>query len=65
LTASELNERLRTARADLHKLRADQGTKQLDNPLRIRQLRRLIARILTLKNEEVRGASDTSGIKLG
>ena len=64
LTANELNERLKSARADLHKLRADQGTKQLDNPLQIRQLRRLIARILTIKNEETRATAEPSGVKL-
>ena len=57
LPPTELAERLRTARADLHKLRADQGTKQLDNPLRIRHLRRLIARILTIQTEEARAAA--------
>ena len=57
LTSVELTERLKSARADLFKLRADQGTKQLENPLRIRELRHLIARILTIQTEEERAAS--------
>jgi len=52
LSALELEERLKTARADLFKLRTDQASKQLENPVRIRELRRLIARILTIQAEE-------------
>jgi large subunit ribosomal protein L29 len=54
LSPADLGERLRSARADLFKLRADQATKQLENPVRIRELRRLIARILTIQAEDAR-----------
>ena len=54
LSPGELAERLAQARENLFKLKSDQGTKQLDNPLEIRELRRLIARILTIQTEAAR-----------
>ena len=60
LTADNLAERLETARVDLYKLRSDQGSTQLDNPMEIRTLRKLIARILTIQSETER--SDTGQV---
>lgn len=56
LSPAELSERLAQARENLFKLKSDQGTKQLDNPLEIRELRALIARILTIQTEVARGS---------
>lgn len=55
LSAAELTDRLAQARENLFKLKSDQGTKQLDNPLEIRELRKLIARILTIQAEAAMG----------
>jgi large subunit ribosomal protein L29 len=62
LSSVELSDRLRSARDNLFKLKSDQGTKQLDNPLEIRELRRLVARILTIQTE-VAQEEDTGGVR--
>lgn len=51
LTLAELQERLRSTQRDLFDLRFQQATRQLDNPMRLRQLRRDIARMLTILRE--------------
>ena len=47
LTAEELRQKEAEVREDLFKLRLRQATTQVENPMRIRQLRRDIARIRT------------------
>ncbi|OGB91821.1 MAG: 50S ribosomal protein L29 [candidate division NC10 bacterium RIFCSPLOWO2_12_FULL_66_18] len=47
LTAEELRQKATELQEDLFKLRLRQSTTQLENPMRIRQLRRDIARIRT------------------
>ena len=64
LSPVELSDRLRSARDNLFKLKSDQGTKQLDNPLEIRELRRLVARILTIQTE-VAQEEHTGGVRGG
>jgi len=47
----ELQERLRNLRDEWFRLRFQQVSKQLPNPMRIREVRKDIARILTLLGE--------------
>jgi large subunit ribosomal protein L29 len=47
LTADELRQKAAETQEDLFKLRLRQATTQLENPMRIRQLRRDLARIRT------------------
>ncbi|MCX7677774.1 MAG: 50S ribosomal protein L29 [Spirochaetes bacterium] len=47
----ELNRILRESKEELRKERFKAVTSKLDNPQKIKQLKRNIARILTLKNE--------------
>ena len=54
LSAEELEQKLRELRDDLFKLRLRASTTQLENPARIRQLRREIARGETVRSELLR-----------
>jgi len=47
----ELDAELRAAKDELHKLKMQLAAKQLTNPNRIRQVRKNIARILTVMSE--------------
>jgi large subunit ribosomal protein L29 len=60
LSPDELAEKLRELRDDLFKLKLRASVTQLENPARIRQLRRAIARGETVRREALRGA-DASG----
>jgi large subunit ribosomal protein L29 len=51
-SAQELNEELVAAKKELFNLRFQNATNQLDNTSRIKDVRRNIARIATLINEE-------------
>ena len=51
----ELTHRLATLREELFKLRFQRTMKQLDNPMRVGQVRKEIARIETLLTERVKG----------
>jgi large subunit ribosomal protein L29 len=50
LTADELQVRLRDLKQEAFNLRLQQATGQLENPSRIRQVRRETAQILTVLN---------------
>lgn len=52
LTREELEQRLREAREELFNLKFQHTTGQLNNPLRIREVRKDIARLMTLLGEE-------------
>lgn len=54
LSMEELDQKLRELRDDLFKLRLRGSTTQLENPARIRRLRREIARAETIRTECVR-----------
>ncbi len=54
LTADELQVRLRDLKQEAFNLRLQQATGQLENPARIRQVRREAARILTVVNDRKR-----------
>lgn len=51
----ELEHQLATLREELFKLRFQRTMKQLDNPMRVAQVRREIARIETILTERARG----------
>jgi len=50
-TAAELQLQLDDAKKELFNLRLQQVSGQLENPLRIRAVRRLVARIKTVMNQ--------------
>ncbi|MDK2858143.1 MAG: large subunit ribosomal protein [Verrucomicrobiota bacterium] len=50
-TADELQQQLDDAKKELFELRLHQVSGQLENPLRIRTVRRSIARIKTIMNQ--------------
>ena len=51
----ELEDRLRNLRDEWFRLRFQQVSKQLPNPMRVRDVRKDIARIMTLLDERRRG----------
>lgn len=51
LSSEELGEKLRETRKELFSLRFQHATGQLDNPRKLKLIRRDIARILTAQNE--------------
>jgi large subunit ribosomal protein L29 len=56
LSEPELQEKLRELKAELFNLRFQGATMQLENPMRIRQVRKDIARVLTIMSEMRRAA---------
>ena len=57
MTMSELEVQLRELKEELFNLRFQHATAQLDNPLRIREVRRTIARVKTLLREKELGVN--------
>ncbi len=55
LTMDELAVQLRELKEELFNLRFQHATAQLDNPLRIREVRRTIARVKTIIREKELG----------
>ncbi|UCD64377.1 MAG: 50S ribosomal protein L29 [Candidatus Zixiibacteriota bacterium] len=55
LTAEELRQRLSELNDEFFNLNMRRSLKSLDNPLRLRQVRREIARIKTVLNEDSQG----------
>ena len=51
MTTVELQEQLEKDRQELFNLRFQAATRQLDNPRRVREVRKNVARILTLLSE--------------
>jgi large subunit ribosomal protein L29 len=61
LPDQELRARLDAAKEELFNLRFQLATGQLDNPMRLRQVRREVARILTvIRERELRGSEEAS-----
>ena len=52
LSTAELNEKIVSLREEMFNLRFQIATGQLDNPMRIREVRKTIARIKTVQREE-------------
>ena len=53
-TLEELNKEEARLREEIFKLNLRKGFEQLENPKRIRNLRKDLARVLTVKNEKLR-----------
>ena len=54
MSADEIQTRVAELREELFNLRFRNSLKQLDNPLKIRESRREMARLLTVLNEKLR-----------
>jgi large subunit ribosomal protein L29 len=52
MSAEDIRERLRELREELFNMRFRNAMKQLDNPLKIRESRREMARLLTVLREK-------------
>ena len=52
LSVGELTQKLKDLKAELFNLRFQQATNQLDNPMRIVEVKKTIARVNTLLKEE-------------
>ena len=50
-TQQELNEELRELKSELFKLRFQLATNQLDNPMELKEVKRSIARVITIMRE--------------
>jgi large subunit ribosomal protein L29 len=61
LTAEELRQKEAGLQEELFKLRLRQATAQVENPMRIRQLRRDIARIRTAQRALTLGTASQGG----
>ena len=59
--AAELDKRAGEIREELFKLRFQQATGQLENPARVRVLRRELARVLTVQQEQAAAAAKPAG----
>ncbi len=59
LTDLELEQKLDEFKEELFNLRFQNATAQLDNPMRIKEVRRSIARIKTIKRERELGIRQT------
>jgi len=57
LSIPELKERVAKLREELMNLRFQKSIHRLENPMRIRQVRREIARVLTILKEKERSAN--------
>ena len=65
LTADEVRTRIRSCQDELFNLRFRNSVKQLDNPLKIREVRRDMSRMLTLLREHEKGIRRRSAQELG
>jgi large subunit ribosomal protein L29 len=65
MTLEEVEVKLRDLREEQFNLRFRNAMKQLDNPLRIRAVRRAIARLETLRNEHAQGIRPLAGTPSG
>ena len=57
LSAAELNEKLVSLKKDLFFLRMQHATNQLDNPIKIAEVKRDIARVKTIIREQQTAAA--------
>jgi len=61
LAVTEFGKRALEIREELFKLRFQHATGQLENPVRIRTLRRELARVLTVQHEQAAAAAQPAG----
>jgi len=59
LTQDEMIKRLDDFKQEMFNLRFQTATGQLEKPMRVREVRRSIARIMTILNEKKRRVADT------
>ena len=57
-TADELREELAQLKKEAFNLRFQKATNQLENTARVRQVRRDVARVMTILNEKAAGAAE-------
>ena len=55
MTMEELDEQLQDIKKEQFNLQLQQVSGQLENPARVKELRRLVARIKTIQNQKVEG----------
>lgn len=58
MTVEELSEKERDMRRELFNLRFQAATGEIENPMRIRAVRKDIARVLTVMTEKTRAAKE-------
>jgi len=63
MTIEELREEEKQLRKELFNLRFQKVTGEIENPMRIREVKRQIARILTVINEKMREQSSGNNKK--
>ena len=61
MAETELQKRAGEIREELFKLRFQHATGQLENPVRMRTLRRELARVLTVQHEQAIAAAKPAG----
>jgi len=61
LAVTEFDKRAVEIREELFKLRFQHATGQLENPVRMRTLRRELARVLTVQHEQAAAAAKPAG----
>ena len=61
MAVAELEKRSGEIREELFKLRFQHATGQLENPVRMRTLRRELARVLTVRREQATAAAKPAG----
>jgi large subunit ribosomal protein L29 len=61
MAGAELEKRVGEIREELFKLRFQHATGQLENPVRMRTLRRELARVLTVRREQATVAAKPAG----
>lgn len=57
LTLDELSQKEQDLRRELFNLRVQQATGEIENPMRIRSVRKDIARVLTVRSEKLKQKS--------
>lgn len=57
MTIDELTRREQELRRELFNLRFQKATGEIENPMRIRAVKKDIARVLTIKSEKLKGKS--------
>jgi len=60
LSVSDIQEKIQEQESELSSLRMQLVTRQLDNPLLVREARRELARLKTVLREQERNASEAS-----
>lgn len=58
MTIDELGQKEQDLRKELFNLRFQQATGEIENPMRIRTVRKYIAKVLTIKSEKLKVKSE-------